>query len=191
MDADLSHHPKYIPDFIRMQREKNYDVVTGSRVIGDGGIAGWDLKTKSDQSRREFHRASRTSARIIGFNGQFSFVSKIRLATSDRELRIQGLRLSNGDDVQGKEARLYGGRMSNHFRRSIFRRIQIGRQRDNRISTRIILFILFRFVIIVVELRNVEFSVGMLMICFKSIFSGSKMVSIKNTKASGSTVTEY
>lgn len=46
MDADLSHHPKYIPDFIKKQSEKNYDIVTGSRVLENGGIAGWDLKRK-------------------------------------------------------------------------------------------------------------------------------------------------
>ena len=29
MDADLSHHPKFILDFIRKQKEKDYDIVTG------------------------------------------------------------------------------------------------------------------------------------------------------------------
>ncbi|PVU93043.1 hypothetical protein BB559_003476 [Furculomyces boomerangus] len=46
MDADMSHHPKYIPDFIRKQREKDYDIVTGSRYISGGGVYGWDLKRK-------------------------------------------------------------------------------------------------------------------------------------------------
>ncbi|CAF1143266.1 unnamed protein product [Didymodactylos carnosus] len=46
MDADLSHHPKYIPEFIRKQKERNYDIVTGSRYMAGGGVAGWDLKRK-------------------------------------------------------------------------------------------------------------------------------------------------
>lgn len=46
MDADLSHHPKYILEFIRKQKENNYDIVTGSRVLENGGISGWDLKRK-------------------------------------------------------------------------------------------------------------------------------------------------
>lgn len=46
MDADLSHHPKYIPLFIKKQKEGNYDVVSGTRYIGDGGVNGWDFKRK-------------------------------------------------------------------------------------------------------------------------------------------------
>nr|CAG4650395.1 EOG090X0B9X [Sida crystallina] len=46
MDADLSHHPKFIPQFIEKQKEKNYDVVSGTRYSGDGGVFGWDFKRK-------------------------------------------------------------------------------------------------------------------------------------------------
>ncbi|TMW64478.1 hypothetical protein Poli38472_011358 [Pythium oligandrum] len=46
MDADLSHHPKFIPEFIKVQATKNYDIVTGTRYIGDGGVFGWDLRRK-------------------------------------------------------------------------------------------------------------------------------------------------
>eukprot|EP01039_Chlorochromonas_danica_P002181 gene2181-2380_t len=44
MDADMSHHPKYMSDFIKKQKEGNYDVVTGTRYNHGGGVAGWDLK---------------------------------------------------------------------------------------------------------------------------------------------------
>lgn len=30
MDADLSHHPKFIPEFIKKQREGDYDLVSGT-----------------------------------------------------------------------------------------------------------------------------------------------------------------
>jgi dolichol-phosphate mannosyltransferase len=46
LDADLSHHPKYIPRMIKKQREKNYDIVTGTRYSRGGGVYGWDLKRK-------------------------------------------------------------------------------------------------------------------------------------------------
>jgi len=46
MDADLSHHPKFIPQFIKKQQEGNYDLVSGTRYAGDGGVNGWDLKRK-------------------------------------------------------------------------------------------------------------------------------------------------
>jgi dolichol-phosphate mannosyltransferase len=46
MDADFSHHPKFIPKMIALQREHDYDIVTGTRYAGDGGVYGWDLKRK-------------------------------------------------------------------------------------------------------------------------------------------------
>ncbi|XP_003384382.1 PREDICTED: dolichol-phosphate mannosyltransferase subunit 1-like [Amphimedon queenslandica] len=46
MDADLSHHPKFISQFIKKQREGNYDVVTGTRYLSGGGVYGWDLYRK-------------------------------------------------------------------------------------------------------------------------------------------------
>lgn len=38
--------PKFILDFIKKQEEQNYDIVTGSRYIGNGGVFGWDFKRK-------------------------------------------------------------------------------------------------------------------------------------------------
>ncbi|KAF9299558.1 dolichol-P-mannose synthesis [Linnemannia elongata] len=46
LDADMSHHPKFIPEMIRLQQSKNLDVVTGTRYAGNGGVYGWDLKRK-------------------------------------------------------------------------------------------------------------------------------------------------
>lgn len=46
MDADFSHHPKFLPRMIKKQLEGNYDIVTGTRYAGDGGVYGWDLKRK-------------------------------------------------------------------------------------------------------------------------------------------------
>jgi dolichol-phosphate mannosyltransferase len=46
MDADLSHHPKYLPSFIRKQKETGADVVTGTRYVQNGGVHGWNLMRK-------------------------------------------------------------------------------------------------------------------------------------------------
>jgi len=46
MDADFSHHPKFIWDMIQLQKTKDYDIVTGTRYAGNGGVYGWDLKRK-------------------------------------------------------------------------------------------------------------------------------------------------
>jgi dolichol-phosphate mannosyltransferase len=50
MDADFSHHPKFIPQFIKIQAESNADIVTGTRYRSKdnliGGVYGWDFKRK-------------------------------------------------------------------------------------------------------------------------------------------------
>lgn len=46
MDADLSHHPKFIPEFIQKQKEGDFDLVSGTRYKGNGGVYGWDLRRK-------------------------------------------------------------------------------------------------------------------------------------------------
>lgn len=49
MDADLSHHPKFIIDMIEVMdnnKKKKPQIVTGTRYIRGGGVAGWDLKRK-------------------------------------------------------------------------------------------------------------------------------------------------
>ena len=46
MDADFSHHPKFIAQMIQKQNAGDYDIVTGTRYRGDGGVYGWDLRRK-------------------------------------------------------------------------------------------------------------------------------------------------
>lgn len=46
MDADLSHHPKYLPSLIRKQKETGASIVTGTRYVRGGGVHGWNLMRK-------------------------------------------------------------------------------------------------------------------------------------------------
>jgi len=46
MDADLSHHPKYIPKLFQVQVETGADIVTGTRYTSGGGVSGWNWKRK-------------------------------------------------------------------------------------------------------------------------------------------------
>ncbi|RME13798.1 MAG: polyprenol monophosphomannose synthase [Ardenticatenia bacterium] len=41
MDADFSHHPRYLPDMLAAS--ERYDVVIGSRYVPGGGTANWPL----------------------------------------------------------------------------------------------------------------------------------------------------
>lgn len=44
LDADLSHNPVHIPQFIAKQKQNNYDIVTGTRYCMGGGVCGWNFK---------------------------------------------------------------------------------------------------------------------------------------------------
>lgn len=49
MDADLSHHPKFIPQMINVMdntKDKKVDIVSGTRYARGGGVAGWDTYRK-------------------------------------------------------------------------------------------------------------------------------------------------
>jgi len=57
MDADLSHDPKYLPDFLNKIKEA--DVVLGSRYIKGGGVKNWNW------FRRQISRFGNIYARFI------------------------------------------------------------------------------------------------------------------------------
>lgn len=57
MDADLSHDPKYLPNFL--QAIENADLVLGSRYITGGGVSNWNF------SRRFISKFGNIYARII------------------------------------------------------------------------------------------------------------------------------
>lgn len=44
MDADFSHHPKYLPALIAGM--KDHDVMIGSRYVPGGGVVGWNAKRR-------------------------------------------------------------------------------------------------------------------------------------------------
>jgi dolichol-phosphate mannosyltransferase len=57
MDADFSHHPRYIPDLLAGMA--THDVMIGSRYVPGGGVPGWPLK------RRLMSWAVNTYARVL------------------------------------------------------------------------------------------------------------------------------
>lgn len=52
MDADLSHNPKAIPEFIRKQEEGDYDVVTGTRYLASSSSSSSRI-TNSSRSTKD------------------------------------------------------------------------------------------------------------------------------------------
>jgi len=81
MDADLSHHPKFLPEFIRRQREGNFDIVTGNRYTAGGGVAGWDLKRRLVSKGANFLAHFLLSPRVTDLTGSFRLYRKETLRT--------------------------------------------------------------------------------------------------------------
>ncbi|TAQ85381.1 Dolichyl-phosphate-mannose-protein mannosyltransferase/Dolichyl-phosphate beta-D-mannosyltransferase [Chlorociboria aeruginascens] len=76
VDADFSYHPKFIPDMIRVQLTKNYDIVVDTRYSGkDGGIYGWDLE-KACLKRCKHFRGYLLRPGVSDLTGSFRLYKK-------------------------------------------------------------------------------------------------------------------
>ncbi|CAF1927217.1 hypothetical protein Bca4012_071145 [Brassica carinata] len=73
MDADLSHHPKYLPSFIKKQLETNASIVTGTRYVKGGGVHGWNLMRKLTS------RGANVLAQTLLWPGVFDLTGSFRL----------------------------------------------------------------------------------------------------------------
>jgi len=71
MDADFSHHPKFIPEFIKLQKERNFDIVTGTRYALDGAVYGWDLRRKLTSRVANFLAATMLQPGLSDLTGSF------------------------------------------------------------------------------------------------------------------------
>eukprot|EP01087_Luapelamoeba_hula_P002919 TRINITY_DN1274_c1_g1_i2.p1 TRINITY_DN1274_c1_g1~~TRINITY_DN1274_c1_g1_i2.p1 ORF type:complete len:258 (-),score=44.91 TRINITY_DN1274_c1_g1_i2:23-760(-) len=71
MDADMSHHPKFLPQMIKKQKEGNFDVVTGTRYVDGGGVHGWNLQRKLTSRTANFLADFMLSLGVSDLTGSF------------------------------------------------------------------------------------------------------------------------
>merc|ERR1711990_146469 len=90
MDADLSHHPKFIPQMIDKQIEGDFDVVSGTRYTGTGGVYGWDLK------RKFISRTANYVAQILLRPGASDLTGSFRLYKKDILQKLVNSCISKG-----------------------------------------------------------------------------------------------
>jgi dolichol-phosphate mannosyltransferase len=92
MDADFSHHPKFIPQMIEKQREggADYDIVTGTRYAGDGGVYGWDLKRKFVSRGANLFADTLLRPGVSDLTGSFRLYKKIVLQEVIRKTESKG-----------------------------------------------------------------------------------------------------
>ncbi|KAI9327978.1 nucleotide-diphospho-sugar transferase [Obelidium mucronatum] len=90
MDADMSHHPKFIPDFIRKQKEGNLDVVTGTRYALGGAVHGWDLRRKLTSRVANYLADTLLTPGVSDLTGSFRLYKKPVLAAMIKATKSKG-----------------------------------------------------------------------------------------------------
>lgn len=95
MDADFSHHPRYIPAILAgMDGEANQshvDVMIGSRYIAGGGVEGWPLKRQLMSTCINVYTRSLLGLRSRDCSGAFRCYRVSRLRQLDfSRLRARG-----------------------------------------------------------------------------------------------------
>ncbi|KAI9740018.1 MAG: hypothetical protein M1818_004769 [Claussenomyces sp. TS43310] len=90
MDADLSHHPKFIPEMIRVQATHDYDIVTGTRYAGDGGTYGWDWKRKLISKGANIFADTLFRSGVSDLTGSFRLYKKNVLQTVIAKVQSKG-----------------------------------------------------------------------------------------------------
>mmetsp|Transcript_11851 Transcript_11851/g.36118 ORF Transcript_11851/g.36118 Transcript_11851/m.36118 type:complete len:241 (-) Transcript_11851:1474-2196(-) len=94
LDADLSHHPKFIPKMISKQRNEKLDIVAGTRYVSQGGVYGWNLK------RKLISRGANFIAQIVLRPGVNDLTGSFRLYRRDVFDRVMPTVLSRGYTFQ-------------------------------------------------------------------------------------------
>ena len=69
MDADFSHNPKYIPEFLK--EIKTHDLVIGSRYVPGGGVVNWGIIRKFISRGGSLYSRIVLGAPIRDFTGGF------------------------------------------------------------------------------------------------------------------------
>ena len=87
MDADFSHDPKYIQDFVSQAREGK-DFVAASRYMKGGGIVGWELH------RRILSLGGNIYARLLLGNTITDYTNGLNMFSTEllRKVRLDSLR---------------------------------------------------------------------------------------------------
>lgn len=134
MDADLSHHPKYLAEFITTQQMTNCDIVTGSRYIESGGVVNWGFKRKLTSRGANFLASSFLGVKCSDLTGSFRLYKKEVLERVIKDVVSRGYAfqmeiiiraLQYGYSLQEVRVRRDVG--ADRVRRATLREQQIGR----------------------------------------------------------------
>mmetsp|Transcript_35749 Transcript_35749/g.47174 ORF Transcript_35749/g.47174 Transcript_35749/m.47174 type:complete len:243 (+) Transcript_35749:89-817(+) len=128
MDADLSHHPKFIPDFIKRQAEADYDIVTGTRYKYGGGVYGWDLRRKVVSRGANFIASLLLTPRVSDLTGSFRLYKKEALEQIVKEVQSKGYVFQMEVVVRARKLHLTIGEVPITFVDRIYGQSKLGGQ---------------------------------------------------------------
>jgi dolichol-phosphate mannosyltransferase len=89
MDADLSHDPKYLPDFIH-KAQAGHDFVVASRYVKGGGTPDWGLHRKILSRGGNLYTRAFLGSTITDYTGGYNLYSKKLLKDIDIESLSSG-----------------------------------------------------------------------------------------------------
>lgn len=71
-----SAQPKFIAQFVEKQKEKDYDIVTGTRYVTGGGVWGWNLKRKFISATANYVADTLLGLGVSDLTGSFRLYKK-------------------------------------------------------------------------------------------------------------------
>lgn len=104
MDADLSHHPKFIPQMVQLMDETKAEIVTGTRYALGGGVYGWDMKRKLTSKGANFLADFLLNPGVSDLTGSFRLYERMVLEQVLPQIQCKGYAFQMEIIVRSKKA---------------------------------------------------------------------------------------
>mmetsp|Transcript_23096 Transcript_23096/g.54590 ORF Transcript_23096/g.54590 Transcript_23096/m.54590 type:complete len:237 (-) Transcript_23096:203-913(-) len=104
MDADLSHHPKFIPQMIEKMDATKVEIVTGTRYAHGGGAYGWDFRRKLTSKGANFLADFLLNPGVSDLTGSFRLYEREVLEQILPQIQCKGYAFQMEIIVRSKKA---------------------------------------------------------------------------------------
>jgi dolichol-phosphate mannosyltransferase len=126
MDADLSHHPKFIPQMVKVMDDTKVDIVTGTRYAHGGGVYGWDWKRKLTSTGANFLAHFFLHPGVSDLTGSFRLYERKVLEQVLPQIQCKGYAFQMEIIVRSKKAGFQVGEVGISFVDRIYGQSKLG-----------------------------------------------------------------
>jgi dolichol-phosphate mannosyltransferase len=126
MDADLSHHPKFIPQMVQVMDSTKVEIVTGTRYAHDGGVYGWDWKRKLTSTGANFLATFLLHPGVSDLTGSFRLYERKVLEQILPQIQCRGYAFQMEIIVRSKKAGFQVGEVGISFVDRIYGTSKLG-----------------------------------------------------------------